>query len=258
MIEFDHVEIRAGAFRLPSITVTIPTGSYCVLLGKSGAGKTTLLEAVCGLKAVHAGRIRLLGRDVTTLPPAQRGVGLVPQDGALFPTMTVRENIAFALAVRKWESSRIARRVDELAEMLDITPLLARRVPGLSGGEKQRVALGRALAFAPAILCLDEPLSALDDDTRAEMIALLRTVRAETAVTTLHITHSLPEARTLANLCLRLQDGQLAPLAAVNDANPAAPRRDHDTENAADLHAAPRTRAEADASAVAGYRNAFR
>lgn len=209
MIELDGVEVRAGSFRLESISVTIATGSYCVLLGKSGAGKTTLLEAICGLKAVHAGRILLFGRDVTALPPAQRGIGLVPQDGALFPTMTVRDNVAFALAIRKLDRLRIARRVEELAELLGIASLLGRRVTGLSGGEKQRVALGRALAFAPAILCLDEPMSALDDETRAEMIALLRTVRAETGVTTLHITHHLPEARALANICLVLRDGRL-------------------------------------------------
>ena len=213
MIELENVEVRAEAFRLQGITACIPTGSYSVLLGKSGAGKTTLLEAICGLKAVHAGCIRLLGRDVTALPPAQRGIGLVPQDGALFPTMSVRENIAFALAIRKWERPRMARRVEELAELLGITRLLSRRVTGLSGGEKQRVALGRALAFAPAILCLDEPMSALDDETRAEMIALLHTVRAETGVTTLHITHHLPEARALADVCLQLRDGLLEQLA---------------------------------------------
>jgi len=207
MIELNRVEVRSGAFRLQSITFTIPTGSYCVLLGKSGVGKTTLLEAICGLKAVHAGHIQLFGRDVTDLPPSQRGIGLVPQDGALFPTMTVRENVAFALTIRKWEQARIAHRVEELAELLGITPLLSRRVTGLSGGEKQRVALGRALAFSPAVLCLDEPMSALDDDTRAEMIALLRIVRAETRVTTLHITHHLPEARALADIFLELRDG---------------------------------------------------
>jgi len=143
------------------------------------------------------------------LPPAQRGIGLVPQDGALFPTMNVRENIAFALSIRKWSPLRIAYRVDELAELLNIMPLLSRRVPELSGGEKQRVALGRALASSPRILCLDEPMSALDDETRIEMIALLRKVRVETGVTTLHITHHLPEAYALADICLRLHAGQL-------------------------------------------------
>src|SRR5215203_3589521 len=118
-------------------------------MGRTGCGKTTLLEAICGLKPVRAGRVLLLGRDVTDLPPADRGVGYVPQDLALFPTMTVREHLGFALEVRRWDMTAAARRVEELTALLGIGHLLERKPPGLSGGEAQRVALGRALSFRP-------------------------------------------------------------------------------------------------------------
>ena len=126
----------------------------------------------------------------------------------MFTTMTVFDNLAFALDVRKWKQAQIKQRVNELAEFLGITKLLPRKPIGLSGGEKQRVSLGRALAFRPSILCLDEPLSALDDATRADMYELLINVRKQTKVTALHITHSEQEAATLAELVIRLADGQ--------------------------------------------------
>lgn len=176
-------------------------------MGRTGSGKTTLLEAICGLKPVRSGRVLLCGRDVTRLKPADRNVGYVPQDLALFPTMTVREHLTFALGLRGWDGNAIARRVDELTRLLGIAHLLDRRPAGLSGGESQRVALGRALAYNPPVLLLDEPLSALDDETRAEMYALLRSVQRETGVTTLHVTHSGAEARALADHLLVLREG---------------------------------------------------
>jgi ABC-type sugar transport system ATPase subunit len=207
MIAIDHLHVRAGAFALEDVSFTVPTGAYAVLMGATGCGKTTLLEAICGLKRCQAGRIVLLERDVTHLRPQERGVGYVPQDLALFPTLTVREHLAFALVVRRWDEPAIARRVDELAGLLGVRHLLERRPQGLSGGEAQRVALGRALAYQPRILLLDEPLSALDEDTRGGMVALLRSVQRATGVTTLHVTHSLTEARQLADVLLRL-DGR--------------------------------------------------
>ncbi len=176
-------------------------------MGRTGCGKTTLLEAVCGLKPVLKGRIRLMGRDVTDLHPSERGVGYVPQDLSLFPTLRVRDNLAFALEVRRRPASEISRRVEELAGLLGLGGLLDRWPQGLSGGEAQRVALGRALAAAPPVLLLDEPLSALDDDTRAEMYALLRSVQRLTGVTVLHVTHSRREADVLADLLLVFEDG---------------------------------------------------
>jgi ABC-type sugar transport system ATPase subunit len=207
MIALENVSVRAGAFRLEGITLQVPAGGYAALMGRTGSGKTTLLEAVCGLKRVTAGRILLHGQDVTGQKPAERGIGYVPQDRALFPSMTVEEHLAFALAVRRWEPRAIDQRVRELAELLGLEHLLGRRPHGLSGGEAQRVALGRALAFHPSVLLLDEPLSALDEETREEMCSLLKSVRERTGVTTLHVTHNLSEAHRLADMVFLLQDG---------------------------------------------------
>jgi ABC-type sugar transport system ATPase subunit len=131
----------------------------------------------------------------------------VPQDLALFPTHTVHDNLAFALSLRRWSADAIRRRVEELAGLLGIGHLLGRWPHGLSGGERQRVALGRALAFRPRLLLLDEPLSALDDETHADMVALLRSVQRLTGVTTLHVTHRLAEAKLLADRILLLKNG---------------------------------------------------
>jgi ABC-type sugar transport system ATPase subunit len=199
MITIDELEVQAGTFRLKGVSLHVPTGEYAVLMGKTGCGKSTLLETICGLKPIRNGRIVLLDRDVTTLPPRERGVGYVPQDLALFLTLTVRDHLGFALEVRGWSQTAIRERITSLAELLGISHLLDRYTLGLSGGESQRVALGRALSFHPRILLLDEPLSALDEDTRGEMVALLRSVQRLTGVTILHVTHSLTEARRLAD-----------------------------------------------------------
>lgn len=207
MIKVENLSLRAGAFRLDRVTFEIPTRSYGVLMGRTGSGKTTIMEAVCGLRPVLGGRILLMDREVTRVPPAQRGIGFVPQDKALFSTMSVRENLSFALVLRKWSRAAIDDRVGELASLLGIGKLLDRRPEGLSGGEAQRVALGRALACRPPILCLDEPLSALDDETREEMHVLLRSVREHTKVTTLHVTHHLSDTQQLADRILILRGG---------------------------------------------------
>jgi ABC-type sulfate/molybdate transport systems ATPase subunit len=138
-------------------------------------------------------------------------VGYVPQDGGMFSRLTVREHLGFALTIRHWPRHMIQRRVDELAALLGLEHLLDRRPQGLSGGEVQRVALGRALAMRPGVLLLDEPLSALDEDTRAEMYDLLRSVRGESQVTVLHVTHNRSEAHRLADLVLELRDGRVTP-----------------------------------------------
>jgi molybdate/tungstate transport system ATP-binding protein len=209
MIALDQLRVRVGAFALDNVSLQIAAGEYAVLMGKTGCGKSTLLEIVCGLKPVAAGRVVLLGRDVTRLRPAERGVGYVPQDLALFPTLRVRDHLAFALEVRHWEAKAIRERVEELASQLGISHLLDRLPRGLSGGESQRVALGRALSFRPRALLLDEPLSALDEDTRGEIIELLRDITRRAGVTTLHVTHSLAEARRLADRLFVLEAGAL-------------------------------------------------
>ncbi len=209
MIEVDKVTVHAGSFSLRSVSIEVPTGEYGVLMGKTGCGKTTLLEAVIGLKRVSEGKIRLSGADVTNQKPAVRGVGYVPQDLALFSTMTVEEQIGFSLRIRGRSRKEIRDRVEEMAQMLGITYILKRSPHGLSGGEQQRVALGRALSARPHVLCLDEPLSALDEDTHEEICELLKRIQKETGVTVLHVTHSTREAERLADRIIRLRDGKI-------------------------------------------------
>ena len=209
MIQIDQLCMQLGNFSLNNISFAVPSGSYGVLMGQTGTGKTSVLEAICGLRPVASGRILLNGVDVTTTRPAERHVGYVPQDGALFRRMSVRKHLAFALTIRKWEKRRIHARVEEIAELLGIADLLERKPFGLSGGERQRVALGRALSFKPDILLLDEPLSALDEDTREQMCDLMKYVQQHEGTTVLHVTHSTSEATQLADCLLRIVNGRV-------------------------------------------------
>ena len=209
MIALENVTVRAGTFSLSGISLEIPRGQYGVLMGRTACGKTTILETLCGLKPARAGRILLAGRDATSLKPAERGIGYVPQDGALFSTMTVRRHLSFALEIRNAARELMEARVAELAQLLGIEDILDRKPSGLSGGEQQRVALGRALAAQPKILCLDEPLGCLDEDTHEETCALLKRVCRQVGVTTLHVTHSMNEARRLADCIFRIEGGNV-------------------------------------------------
>lgn len=209
MISVSNLAVRSGNFELHDVCFEVPTGTYAVLMGNTGSGKTTLLEGLCGLRPVLRGSIVLGGRDVTRLPAAQRGIGYVPQDGALFSHMTVRQQLAFPLEVRRWQRPHIDRRVSEVGEMLSLAALFDRRPRGLSGGERQRVALGRALSFAPGVLLLDEPLSALDEDARQRAYEVLSRVQRLTHVTVLHITHNAEESQRLADQTLRLIEGRV-------------------------------------------------
>ena len=209
MIALKNISLQQGSFELSGVNLRLAAGEYGVLMGRSGCGKTTILEAICGLRSIESGSIRLGDEEVAGLPPAERGVGYVPQDRALFPTMIVREQLAFALVLRKQPQPQIAERVNELAKLLGITHLLDRAPDKLSGGEAQRVALGRALAHRPAVLCLDEPLSALDEELHEEMCRLLEHVHRETGVTILHITHSPSEAKRLAGCHFRMDKGKV-------------------------------------------------
>ena len=209
MIDVEHLALQAGSFRLHDVSFRVPAGAFAALMGRTGSGKTTILEAICGLRRAQSGRIVLADQDVTDWPPGRRGIGFVPQDGALFRHLSVRENLAFALVLRRWTRERIDDRVAELADWLALKPLLDRPIRGLSGGESQRVALGRALAAHPAILCLDEPLSALDDQSRDEVCSVLEELRRRMPVTILHITHQRREAERLADLILSLDAGRI-------------------------------------------------
>ncbi|MEM9185316.1 MAG: ATP-binding cassette domain-containing protein [Planctomycetota bacterium] len=217
MIEVENLTIGNGDFRLRGVSFCVPPAAYGVLRGDSGAGKTTLIEAVCGIRAPDAGSIRLGGVDVTRYAASQRGVGYVPQEGAVFPRMTVADNLGFALAVRHESRANITRRVGELADLLGLSHLLRREASGLSGGEAQRVALGRALAPSPRTLLLDEPLSALDEPSRERMVAVLKAIHSEGRTTTLHITHSTTEAEALAEHLLLLRGGEITQSTPADD-----------------------------------------
>jgi ABC-type sugar transport system ATPase subunit len=185
MIRVDNLCVQLGSFRLEHICFEIPKGEYGVMMGKTGSGKTSILECLCGLRPITSGRIWLGSRDVTALPPSQRGVGYVPQDGALFGHMTVREHLAFPLRIRRYKAQAIDQRTNELSQLLVLDHLLDRYPKWLSGGETQRVALGRALSFEPEVLLLDEPLSALDDESRSqtyEVLGRAKTRRSNVAI----------------------------------------------------------------------------
>ena len=208
-ISVTNMSVELGDFSITDMSFEIPAGSYAALMGQTGCGKSTILECISGLRQIQAGTICVGGRDVTKLPAAARGIGYVPQDHALFPTMTVRRHLQFPLEIRNWPPQKRDQRASELAELLGIAPLLDRYPKGLSGGEGQRVALGRALSFEPAVLLLDEPLSAVDENTREQMYEHLRRMHHHTNCTVLHVTHNPDEATALASVTLRFVDGEL-------------------------------------------------
>lgn len=209
MIELDSVGLQVGTFKLVDVSFTIPAGGYAALVGKTGAGKSTLLEAICGLRQLTSGKVLLSGVDVTTFPPAARGIGYLPQDLCLFPPLTVQEHLEFVPRLQSWPSEMRRQRVVELAAALQLTSVLFRKPAGLSGGEAQRVGLGRALASHPRILLLDEPLSALDPQTRSVIRDVIQNDHREHQLTVLHVTHRLEEISPLADMVLTLSEGKV-------------------------------------------------
>ena len=200
MLMLEQVTVQAGHFVLAPFSLEIGEGECVALMGPSGCGKTTLLETVCGLRdGPVGGRIVLGGLDMTNLPPGARGIGLVPQDVALFPSLTVREQIEFGPKLHGWKAKEIMERVESLAADLGLERLLNRSPEGLSGGEARRVALGRALALRPQLLCLDEALSGLDEARHDEVLGVIRKMIEREGVTALHVTHSKKEAEVIAD-----------------------------------------------------------
>ncbi len=197
---------------LHDVTLRIEPATFCVLLGPSGCGKSTTLRIVAGLEVASAGRVLIDGRDVTALPPAQRGIAMVFQNYALFPHLNVAQNICFGLEVRKVPAPERAQRLAHAAELLGLTELLERRPSQLSGGQQQRVALGRALVAQAKVCLMDEPLSNLDAQLRQEMRRELRDLQRQLGLTVVYVTHDQTEAMSMADQVVLLNRGHVEQL----------------------------------------------
>src|SRR5215210_3124173 len=194
-----RVTKRFGSFvALDSVSLAIASGSLTALLGPSGSGKSTLLRVIAGLEQPDSGDVSILGEDATDMPPQERGVGFVFQHYAAFKHMTVRDNVAFGLKIRKRPKAEIRGRVEELLTLVQLDGLADRYPSQLSGGQRQRMALARALAVEPKVLLLDEPFGALDAQVRKELRAWLRRLHDEVHVTTIFVTHDQEEAMEVA------------------------------------------------------------
>jgi len=210
MIAARGIVKRFGDFTaLDGVSVDVPTGSLTALLGPSGSGKSTLLRVIAGLEQPDAGEVSLDGEDVTRLPPQSRGVGFVFQHYAAFKHMTVWDNVAFGLTIRRRPRSEIKQRVTELLELVQLVGLAKRYPAQLSGGQRQRMGLARALAVDPKVLLLDEPFGALDARVRKELRVWLRRLHDETHTTTVIVTHDQEEAMDVADRVVVMNAGHI-------------------------------------------------
>lgn len=201
MVKFENIEIKYGDFvAIENLNLDIKEGEFFTFLGPSGCGKTTLLRALVGFLSPSKGKVYVGDKDVTNLPVEKRNIGMVFQSYALFPTMSVYDNIAFGMKVKKASKTEIDQKVHEVAAKIKITESqLKKNVSDLSGGQQQRVALARAIVLEPKILCLDEPLSNLDAKLRIDMRMELKRLQKELGITTLYVTHDQEEALTLSD-----------------------------------------------------------
>ena len=210
-IEIDRVTkvYGNGFLAVDDVSIEIADGEFVVLVGPSGCGKSTLLRMIAGLEEVTAGTMLIDGADVTDLAPRHRDIAMVFQNYALYPHMTVRENLGYGLKVRRVGRSETRRRVDEVAGLLGLDELLERKPAQLSGGQRQRVAMGRAIVREPRAFLMDEPLSNLDAKLRVAMRASLAQLHAKLGVTTIYVTHDQTEAMTLGQRVAVMRDGRI-------------------------------------------------
>ncbi|MDX6555956.1 MAG: sulfate/thiosulfate transport system ATP-binding protein [Miltoncostaeaceae bacterium] len=217
-ITVSDVNKRFGDFvALDDVSLDIPSGSLTALLGPSGSGKSTLLRVIAGLETPDSGRVEISGEDATTVPAQKRGVGFVFQHYAAFKHMTVRDNIAFGLRIRKRAKGEIRDRVDELLTLVQLDGLAARYPSQLSGGQRQRMALARALAVEPKVLLLDEPFGALDARVRKDLRSWLRRLHEEVHQTTVLVTHDQEEAMEVADTIAVMDQGRIQQVGAPRE-----------------------------------------
>ncbi|AMM54170.1 tungstate ABC transporter ATP-binding protein WtpC [Pyrococcus kukulkanii] len=217
MLKVEGVSKDWKEFKLRDVTFDVKEKEHFIILGPSGAGKTVLLEIIAGIIDPDKGKIYLNGEDITDYPPEKRGLAYIPQNYALFPNMTVYDNIAFGLKIRKTPKAEIERKVREIAEVLGIKHLLHRKPKTLSGGEQQRVAIARALVIEPELILMDEPFANLDVQTRSRLIREMKRWRKELGFTALHVTHSFEEAVSLGDRVGVMLSGRLVQVGEVSE-----------------------------------------
>ncbi len=209
-VELIAVTKQYGAVTaVDAIDLRIPSGSYCCLIGPSGCGKTSTLRMIAGHEKVSAGDVLLGGRNITLMPPAQRGTAMMFQNYALFPHLTCLDNVAFSLRMRGVERTERRRKAAEMLERVHLAEMAERRPAQLSGGQQQRIALARALITNPSVLLLDEPLSALDPFLRGKMREELKRLQRDLGITFIHVTHSQDEALALSDVVVVMERGKI-------------------------------------------------
>ena len=217
-VTLDHLTKQFGAVHaVNALTIDLPDGEFLTLLGPSGCGKSTALGCIAGLEAPTSGSIRFDGADVTERAPHERNIAMVFQDYALYPHMSVRDNIAFGLRQQKLDSATIDKQLDAAADMLDLATLMDRRPVELSGGQRQRVAVGRAVVRNPAVLLMDEPLSNLDASLRIQTRTEIKRLQRELGTTTVFVTHDQEEAMVLSDRVAVMRAGKLQQIGAPMD-----------------------------------------
>ncbi len=209
MISIRNLCVEIGDFNLKNANIDVLDGEYMVMLGPTGAGKTVIIESIAGLYPLKGGQVLLRGMDVTGLPPDKRRISIVYQDHALFPHLSVRENILFGLKVRKVEKKKQEMMLEKVVSLLSISSLLHRSPPTLSGGERQKSAMARALCVEPDLLLLDEPLSALDPKSREDVQEKLVHIKRSLKLTTVHVTHDFEEAIALGDRICVIGEGEV-------------------------------------------------
>jgi multiple sugar transport system ATP-binding protein len=217
MLDIQHISKQFGTGTkavqvLHDININVQSGEFLILVGPSGCGKSTLLSLIAGLELPTSGSIHIAGKDATTLAPKDRDIAMVFQSYALYPTMSVADNIGFALEMKGMKQADRQVRIAEVAKLLQIEPLLNRKPSALSGGQRQRVAMGRALARAPQLFLFDEPLSNLDAKLRVDMRAEIKQLQAKSGITSVYVTHDQVEAMTLGSRIAVMKDGRLQQL----------------------------------------------